>query len=108
MQRKIVITVSDELLVPTNLQMPGSRVAFVIDGANVQSYAAQFSGPQSGSRASRNQSFQTFCVSASSVSIEEASPEEILPTADQVENVIEASTEAAPADSVEEQPEHPM
>jgi hypothetical protein len=108
MQRKIIITLSDELSVPSNLQMPGARVAFVVDGANVESYAAQFSAPQVGSRASKSQSFQNLYVSASSVTIEEASPVQVLPAADPVASVVETSTEEQSADFVEEQPEHPM
>ena len=76
MDRKITIQITDELIIPSDLQMPGSRVALVLDGAFVDAYSALFQSPTANQRATKRNSYQTLVLTAQSVTIEDATPVE--------------------------------
>lgn len=76
MEKKITITVSDALNLPSNLQMPGSKVCFVLDAASVVAYNASFQIADPRSRQSKVQNYQNLFLSAQSITIEPC-PEEV-------------------------------
>lgn len=74
MDRRITIQITDELTIPSDLQIPGSRVALVLDGASVDTYSALFQSPSPNARASKRNNYQTLVLTVQSVTIEEATP----------------------------------